>query len=189
MWSFLGGIPFVMSENPPHILASIRLFAALSALAFSPRWVVNKEHRLELGQCLPLPVPVVLRGPDATYGSRWARATDVAVLVEIADSSYARDSEVKPRRYTSFGIPVYWILDLNRRLVEVRTLPSGKGKHAGFGRCGVYQESDHVPVTLDGHSVGSMAAAGLFALSLSRLSLIVCRRAKTTYCGGAGGTP
>src|ERR1017187_7198285 len=60
----LGGIPFVMSENPPHILASIRLFAGLSAVALTPRWVVNKEHRLELGQWLPLPDAVVLRGPD-----------------------------------------------------------------------------------------------------------------------------
>jgi hypothetical protein len=157
----LGGIPFVMSENPPHILASIRLFACLSALAVSPRCVVNKEHRLELGQWLPLPDGVVLRGPDATYGTRWARADDVALLVEIADTSYARDSGVKLRRYASFRIPVYWIVDLNRRLVEVRTVPSGKGKHAGYARCDAYQESDRVPVVLDGQDVGSIAVAAL----------------------------
>jgi Uma2 family endonuclease len=157
----LGGIPFVMSENPPHILASIRLFAALSALAASPRWVVNKEHRLELGQWLPLPDLVVLRGPDATYGSRWARAADVAMLVEIADSSYPRDSGVKLRRYASFQIPAYWILDLNRRLVEVRRLPSGKGKHAGYAQYDVYQESDRVPVVLDGQDLGSIAVSAI----------------------------
>jgi Uma2 family endonuclease len=157
----LGGIPFVMSENPPHILASIRLFAALSALAVSPRWVVNKEHRLELGQWLPLPDAVVLRGPDTTYGSRWARAADVALLVEIADSSYARDSGVKLRRYAGSRIPVYWIVDLNRRLVEVRTLPTGKGKQAQYAQCDVYQESDNVPVRLDGQDVGSIAVAAI----------------------------
>ena len=151
----LGGIPFVTSENPPHILASIRLLAALSALAASPRWIVNKEHRLELGQWLPLPDTVVLRGPDTKYGTRWAVADDVAILVEIADTSYTRDSGVKLRRYAGFRIPVYWILDLNRRVVEVRTLPYGKGKQAGYARCDVYQESDHVPVVLDGQDVGS----------------------------------
>ena len=157
----LGGVPFVMSENPPHILASIRLFAGLSAVALTPRWVVNKEHRLELGQWLPLPDAVVLRGPDTNYGTRWAGANDVAMLVEIADSSYTRDSGVKLRRYAGFRIPVYWIVDLNRRLVEVRTLPSGKGKQAGYARCDVYQESDQVPVVLDGQEVGRIAAAGL----------------------------
>jgi Uma2 family endonuclease len=157
----LGGIPFVMSENPPHILTSIRLVAGLGALAMAPRWVVNKEHRLELGQWLPLPDAVVLRGPDVTYGARWARADDVALLVEIADTSYARDSGVKLRRYAGFGIAVYWIIDLNRRLVEVRTLPSGKGKQAGYGRCDVYQDGDHVPVVLDGQEVGKLAVARL----------------------------
>jgi Uma2 family endonuclease len=157
----LGGIPFVKSEHPPHILASIRLFAGLSAVAMAPRWVVNKEHRLELGQWLPLPDAVVLRGPDTTYGTRWAGALDVAILIEIADTSYARDSGAKLRRYAGFRIPVYWIVDLNRRLVEVRTLPFGKGKQAGYARCDVYQESDHVPVVLDGQEVGRIAVVRL----------------------------
>jgi hypothetical protein len=157
----LGGIPFVMSKNPPHILSSIRLVAGLGAMAIAARWVVNKEHRLELGQWLPLPDAVVLRGPDVTYGTRWARADDVALLVESADTSYARDSGVKLRRYSGSGIAVYWIIVLNRRLVEVRTLPSGKGKQAGYGRCDVYQDGDHVPVVLDGQEVGKLAVARL----------------------------
>ncbi len=157
----LGGIPFLTSENPPHILASIRLVAALSRMATAPEWVVNKEHRLELGQWLPLPDAVVLHGPDFTYGTRWACADDVALLVEIADSSYARDSGVKLRRYASFHIPVYWVVDLNRRLVEVRTLPFGKGTQAGYAKCDVYQESERVPVVLDGTDLGQIDVAAL----------------------------
>jgi hypothetical protein len=157
----LGGIPFIMSENPPHILASIRLHSALSALAAGPRWVVNKEHRLELGQWLPLADAVVLHGPEATYGTRLAQADDLALLVEIADSSYAKDSGPKLRRYASFRIPVYWIVDLNRRIIEVRTQPYGKGKRAGHARCDVYQEHDHVPVVLDGNEVGRLAVGTL----------------------------
>jgi Uma2 family endonuclease len=110
---------------------------------------------------LPPPDAVVLCGPEATYGSRWARAADVALLVEIADSSYARDSGVKLRRYAGSRIPVYWIVDLNRRLVEVRTLPTGKGKQAQYAQCDVYQESDSVPVRLDGQDVGSIAVAAI----------------------------
>jgi hypothetical protein len=155
----LGGIPFIVSENPPHILASMLLYAALNALAATPRWVVNKEHRLELGQWLPLADGIVLHGPKATYGTRLARAGDVAVLIEIADTSYAKDSGPKLRRYASYRIPVYWIVDLNRRLVEVRTQPFGKGKQAGYAHCDIYQENDHVPLVLDGHEVGRIAVA------------------------------
>ena len=157
----LGGIPFAMAENPAQTLASIRLHTALAALAAAPRWVVNTHHRLELGQWLLLPDAVVLRGPDTIYGTRWAGASDVVILAEVADSSYARDSGVKLRRYASYRIPVYWIVELKRRVVEVRTAPFGKGKQAGYGQCEVYQESDHVPVVLDGTEVGRIAVAGL----------------------------
>jgi len=157
----LGGIPFVMSENPPHIFASIRLQTALGALVAGPLWVGSKNHRLELGQWLPLPDVVVLHGPDTTYAARLARAEDVSLLVEIADTSYAKDSGPKLRRYASFQIPVYWIVDLNRRLVEVRTLPFGKGKKAGYARCDIYLEHDLVPVVLDGAEVGRIAVVDL----------------------------
>ncbi len=157
----LGGVPFVMAENPPHILASARVHAALLVLASLPRWFVNKEHRLKLGQWLPLPDDVVLRGPDTTYGTRLARGDDVALLVEVSDTSYAKDSGPKLRRYATFRIPVYWIVDLNRRIVEVRTRPFGKGKQAGYARCDVYREGDRVPVELDGQEVGQVAVSDL----------------------------
>lgn len=157
----LGGVPFIMAENPPHILASFNVYTALAALATLPQWVVNKEHRLALGQWRPLADGIVLRGPKSTYGTRLARAGDVALLVEIADTSYAKDSGPKLRRYATSRIPVYWIVDLNRRIVEVRTRPFGKGKQAGYARCDIYREGDQVPVELDGQEVGQVAVSEL----------------------------
>jgi Putative restriction endonuclease len=157
----LGGIPFIMADNPPYIFASIRIGLALGALAAGPRWVVNKDHHLELGQWLPLPDAVVLKGPDTIYGTRLARADDVALLVEIADTSYLKDSGPKLRRYASFRIPVDWIVDRNRRLVEVHSQPFGTGKHAGYARCDSYFERDYIPVVLAGNEVGQIAVADL----------------------------
>ncbi len=157
----LGGIPFVMSENPPHILASLNVYLALFSLALQPRWVVNKEHRIELGRWLPLPDVVVLHGPKATYGSRLARADDVALLVEVADKFDAKDSGPKLRRYATFRIPVYWIVDLNRRILEVRYEPFGTGNQAGYARSDTYLEGDHAPVVLAGVDVGRITVADL----------------------------
>ena len=39
----LGGIPFVMSQNPPHMFTSRRLLAALQILATLPQWVVIRR--------------------------------------------------------------------------------------------------------------------------------------------------
>jgi Putative restriction endonuclease len=104
---------------------------------------------------------VVLNGPETIYGTRLARAEDLALLVEIADSSYAKDSGPKLRRYAASRIPVYWIVDLSRRIIEFRTQPYGKGKHAGYGRCDVYLEHDQIPVVLDGVEVGRLAVVDL----------------------------
>ncbi len=123
--------------------------------------MVNREHYLALGQWRPIADVVVLRGPDTAYGTRLARARDVALLVEVADTSYAKDSGPKLRKYATCGIPVYWIVDLSRRIVEVRTRPFGKGKSAGYARCDIYQEGDRVPVELDGQEVGQVAVADL----------------------------
>jgi Uma2 family endonuclease len=157
----LGGIPFVMSQNPPHIFVSMRLLAALQLLAIPPRWVVDKEVTLALGRWRPIADSSVLRGPDTSYRSRLPRARDVALLVEISDTTYARDCGPKLRRYASFRIPVYWIVDLNRRIAEVRTGPFGKGKSAGYAVCHTYREGDTIPVELDGQEVGRVAVSDL----------------------------
>ncbi len=156
-----GGIPFIVSENPPHVLASLNIHLGLLALAAQPRWVVNKEHRLALGKWRPLTDVIVLRGPKATYGTRLARSGDVALLVEVSDTTYAKDSGPKLRRYATFRIPIYWIVNLNRRIVEVRTGSFGKGKQAGYAHCDLYREGDHIPVQIDGQEMGRIAVADL----------------------------
>jgi hypothetical protein len=66
------------------------------------------------------------------------------------------------RRYASFQIRVYWIVDLKRRIVRVRGLPFGKGKEAGYARCDLYREHDHAPVVLAGQEVGWIAVVDLW---------------------------
>ena len=104
---------------------------------------------------------MVLEGPDTIYGTRLARPDDVALLVEVSDTTYAKDSGPKMRRYATFQIPVYWIVDLKRRIVEVRCQPFGKAKEAGYARCDTYFEHDFVPVVLAGVEVGRIAVADL----------------------------
>ena len=157
----LGGIPFIMTRNPPHILALANASLALAAVASLPRWFVNREHPLALGRWRPLADVVVLQGPKGTYANRLPRAADIALLVEISDTTYAKDSGPKLRRYATYQIPVYWIVDLNRGIVEVRTNPYGKGKQAGYAICHIYREDDTIPVELDGQELGRVTVSEL----------------------------
>ena len=103
----------------------------------------------------------MLRGPDTIYGTRLARADDVALLVEVSDTTYAKDSGPKLRRYATYRIPVYWIVDLNRRIVEVRTGRSARGSRPVMRGATLYREGDLVPVELDGQEVGRVAVSDL----------------------------
>ena len=62
---------------------------------------------------------------------------------------------------STFRIPVYWIIDPNRRLAEVRYQPFGKGKQAGYAGCNTCFAQDHIPVVLGGLEVGRIAVADL----------------------------
>ena len=50
---------------------------------------------------------------------------DVALVVEVAETSLARDRH-KVASYTSANIPVYWIVNLRQRRLEVYQHPRGE---------------------------------------------------------------
>ena len=66
-------------------------------------------------------------------------AADIAMVVEIADSSLADDRKMASEVYGRAGIPVYWIVHVVDRQVEVyhRSGRGGLEAHEGLcpGRC------------------------------------------------------
>ncbi len=92
------------------------------------------------GRRAPRPHP----GPD-----------DVALLVEVAYASPADDRKLAAEVYGPAGIPVYWIVDVIRRRVEVDT---GPGPH-GYGLPATFAEGQSVPVVIDGREAGRIAVA------------------------------
>ena len=157
----LGGLPCVMTTNPPHDFVVGSLGEALERLAPAPAWVVNEEKTLRLGRWRPLPDLSIARGPRSASRRRLPAAADLALIVEVADTTYAKDRGPKYRRYAAAGIPVYWIVDLNRRQVEVHTDPVGRGKAAVYRSCVIAAEADQVAVVLDGREVGRVAVGDI----------------------------
>lgn len=67
------------------------------------------------------------------------------IVVEIAVSSHWMDRGTKAGLYARAGIPVYWLIDVPGRTVEVRTQP----RESGYGRCEAYRAGEHVPSPVD----------------------------------------
>ncbi|NJO15027.1 MAG: Uma2 family endonuclease [Thioploca sp.] len=75
----------------------------------------------------PQPDLVILRGRPKDYANRWAIPSDVLLLIEVADSSFQYDKQVKVPLYARHGIIETWLFDLQRAVVEVYHDPQPSG--------------------------------------------------------------
>ncbi len=127
-------------------------------------WIAREEKSVVLGRFWrPEPDIAVARGPRERYRSKGPRRADLAMLVEVADSSYAKDRGTKWRKYAASGVSVYWIVNLPLRQVEVYTAPAGRGKSAGYRDIKIYGADEEVPLVLEGRELGRIKVSEVLA--------------------------
>jgi Uma2 family endonuclease len=149
-----------MPRNPPHDGTIDLLKAALPAHV-PPGWLLRIQQTLVLSDSQPEPDFAVVRGAPRTYLARHPRADETGLVVEIADSSLLRDRADKGRIYAREGIPIFWIVNLVDRQVEVYTQPSGATPVASYGALHTYRPNDAVPLVLDGNPMAALRVADL----------------------------
>lgn len=149
-----------MSRNPAHRAATLLVRDAL-AKAAPAGWYVDAQEPITLESSEPEPDVVVVRGNTRDYLDRHPGAADVALVVEVADSSLERDRTLKLRLYARSGIPAYWIVNLLDRRVELFTDPTGAVPSPDFLRQESYEAGETAPLLIDGKEVARVAVADL----------------------------
>jgi Uma2 family endonuclease len=149
-----GWIVAKMGINPPHASALTRLSRRLRGL-LGEAWIVREQSALTIAKSDSEPEPdiVVATGPENSYDERHPIPKDVALLVEVADTSIVEDQGEKLYTYASARIVVYWIVNLKDRRVEVYTDPRG-GKNPTYKKRTNYGPRDAVPVVFRGKVLG-----------------------------------
>lgn len=111
--------------GPPHDDSVDRLtewsFKNLPPEAVRVR--VQGSFGIPLLDSAPQPDLAWLRRKD--YSSQRPLPEDVLLLIEVADSSIAKDRGEKAELYARAGIRDYWIVNLPGRCIEVRRDPQG----------------------------------------------------------------
>jgi Uma2 family endonuclease len=79
------------------------------------------------------------------------------LVVEVSVSSHKKDRETKANMYAWTPVPMYWLVDVPAKTVEVRTEPGPDG----YGRCEIYGVGMKVPSPADG--VDDLDVTALFA--------------------------
>jgi Uma2 family endonuclease len=149
-----------MPHNAPHDSAVYRLQTRLLIRLGAEEWVVRAQSAVTLSASVPEPDVAVAPGPESLYDGSRPTPKQLVLVAEVSDSTLARDQGRKLAIYAAAKIPVYWIVNLKDRRVEVYTDPRG-GKKPTYRTRTEYAPGQAVPVTVAGKTLGSIPVSEL----------------------------
>lgn len=149
-----------MGHNAPHGGSVTRLNARLVRLA-PPEWVPRCQLPITLSDSEPEPDGVIARGDEPTFDGRHPLPEEIGLVVEVADSTRYSDRREKGRMYARAGLPVYWIVNLVDRVVEVYTDPDTAAAPPAYRTRTDYAPGSDVPVVLGGTAVAVVPVSEL----------------------------
>jgi Uma2 family endonuclease len=139
-----------MAKSPQHGYSTRKAIDALAPI-IGPGWTWRSEQPVRIPDYDERePDVAIVRGATEDYAYRIPGPGDVGLLIEVSLTTIADDRGDKKAVYAHAGFPIYWIINLADRWVEVYT----HAGTSGYGAATVYKEGDRVPVVLDGRQVG-----------------------------------
>ncbi len=122
------GLIITMSPIGPTHAAVVNRLARLLIEQAGTQAVVTIQSPISLDiYNRPQPDVAVCDYQADTYALAHPQAHQVGLVIEVADSSLTLDLSTKVALYASAGIPVYWVVNLPERCVEVFTQPAPGG--------------------------------------------------------------
>ena len=146
-----------MGINRPHVYGVKSLFLALVAICadeFAPETEAPMAFRFH--DSAPQPDIKVLRGRTKDFMQRMPTTADVALVVEVTDTTLSKDRGLVIT-YAIEEIPVYWLLNIPANRLEVYAAPvAGVYTSITF-----FDPAQDAPVVLDGREIGRVRVADL----------------------------
>jgi len=157
-----GNLVYKMSRGSPHdaiILVLNKRFIRLAPAG----WEVRTQSAITLPTgSEPEPDFALVRGDENTFRTRHPGPTEIGFVVEVSDSSLMIDRHDKGSIYALSRIPVYWVVNVVDKVIEVYTEPGGTGESAAYAKRDDFALGTTVAVVLDGNTVGSISVSDVF---------------------------
>ncbi len=146
-----------MTQHPPHSVADELCGKALDRL-LPAGWSTRgaKPVRIPGLASMPEPDRSVVRGSIRDYRGRHPGPDELALVVEVSDSSLDADRKMA-EIYAKARIPAYWIVNLVDGQVEVYSDPGPDGYRSHE----VLAPGHVLRVMIDGVEVGEIAVADI----------------------------
>jgi Uma2 family endonuclease len=124
-----GRLIVVPPQGPPHSYASTLLRDRLIR-AYGDGHVVREDKPLDCGvDQLPEPDLAVVPGSARDFVARDPRGDEAVLVVEVSRTTQEGD-RAKAAIYAAAGVPVYWLVDIVARRVEVYAQPARDGRYS-----------------------------------------------------------
>ncbi|HXD86631.1 MAG TPA: Uma2 family endonuclease [Urbifossiella sp.] len=122
-------------------------------------WELRVQMVVSLGASEPEPDLAIVREDPNEYLAHHPGPSEIGAIIEVANTSLDTDREDKLRISARAGVPIYWIVDVVNRAVEVYELPSGPSPDPSYGSCSVYRPGDSIPLALAGVQLARVQVA------------------------------
>lgn len=148
-----------MTKNERHMATTKRIVRQVQKV-LPAGWHVAKEDPILTERSEPEPDVAVIRGEIEDYLCRKPSASDVALLVEVADTSYASD-RAKLRLYAEAGIPCCWLANLPADRIEVYTDPTGVDAEPDYRKREDFGRDSELLLMIEGREVARLPVKDL----------------------------
>jgi len=141
--------------NSKHA-STVALLAKWLIMQLSDQAFVNIQNPVALDEFSePEPDLLVAKPRPDAYKNGHPKPEDILFLIEVADTSLAKDRTVKLPLYAAAGIPETWIVNLEEECIEVYSAPSPEG----FGQVKVFRKEEMVRTEwVEGLEVGQLVS-------------------------------
>ena len=150
-----------MARNPTHDGVVSMVMTDVLTPRLPRGWFCRGQSAITTADSEPEPDVAVVRGTSRDYLVRHPMPADMALVIEVADSSLSRDRSHKAWIYAAAAVPVYWIINLVDHQIEVYTDPTGPDAAPVYRAHQDYQAGDLIPFVVDGREFGPIPAQEL----------------------------
>lgn len=150
------------AKHDPYILATELALGALTR-AVPVGWYVSMQNPLTIAEASSEPEPdaKVVRGTPRDFKGRRVVGNDVALVVEVSDSTVRDDQTTKKALYALASIPFYRIVNLPANRIEVYSDPTGPDPVPDYRRRSDHGPDESITLVLDGQEVARIAVRDL----------------------------
>ena len=120
-----GEITQMSPQRPPHTTATKRAYDYLKPLLSGKADVRSQSPIILSLLSEPEPDIAVVAIDEFEYSLSHPRPNDIFLLIEVADSTLARDLSEKAKAYSEANIQEYWVVDVRERQVHIFRHPLG----------------------------------------------------------------